>query len=43
MLDVTDTSQVKVRLLVPMNNSANVMGDSNAHFTGLTFLKLGET
>ena len=43
MLDVTDTSQVKVRLLVPMNNSANVMGYSNAHFTGLTFLKLGET
>ena len=43
MLDVTDTSQVKVRLLCPMNNSASIMSSTNGHFTGLTFLKLGET
>jgi len=43
MVDVTDTSNVKVRLKIPMTGSAGCMGDSNAHFTGLTFLRLGDT
>ena len=43
IVDVSNTSDVKVRLKVPMTGSAGCMGDSNAHFTGITFIRLGDT
>ena len=43
MVDVSNTSNVKIRLKIPMTGSAGCMGDSGAHFTGITFLRLGDT
>ena len=43
MVDVTDTSNVKIILKIPMTGSAGCMGDSSAHFTGITFIRLGDT
>ena len=43
ILDVTDTSNVKVSLRFDSNGSAQVIGSSSAHTTGMSFIRLGDT
>ena len=43
ILDVTDTSNVKVKLSYSANGSATVVGDSSSTRTGMTFIRLGDT
>jgi hypothetical protein len=43
-VDVTDTTNIKVRLEAEMqNNSVYIMGSSNTIATGITFIRLGDT
>jgi len=43
ILDVTDTSNVKLKLSYSANGSATVVGDSGSTRTGMTFIRLGDT
>ena len=44
MLDVTNTSTTSVRMhALTGNSNVNLMGDSSANFTTITFLRLGDT
>ena len=43
ILDVTDTSNVKVKLRYDSNGSGDVIGSSTAHTTGMSFIRLGDT
>ena len=43
-MDVTDTTNIKIRLDASMQNSSvYVMGSSDSITTGLTFMRLGDT
>jgi len=43
-VDVTDTTNIKIRLEAEMdNNSVYIMGSSDSITTGLTFIRLGDT
>ena len=44
VLDVTDTANIKVRMISTANNtSTNTTGESNRMITGIRFTKLGDT
>ncbi len=43
ILDVTDTSNVKVRLRYDSDGSAHVIGSTSAHTTAMSFIRLGDT
>ena len=43
ILDVTDTSNVKVKLSYVSDGSATVLGTTNSTYTGMTFIRLGDT
>ena len=43
IVDVTNTSNVKVSLKYDSNGSADVVGSTSAHATGMSFIRLGDT
>ena len=43
LLDVTDTSNVKIKLKYTSNGGATLFGDTSVTFTGMTFIRLGDT
>ena len=43
IVDVSNTSNVKVKLAYASNGSADVLGNSGETYTGMTFIRLGDT